>query len=254
MPVVETKHMRSRLDVIKKDILKAVRLFSCLSMLVFLSYNIYLLIKNVNSVFYLIVYSVLICSMVSLFVVDLCIREGKPLLRNKKTQLKEKKRKTKLVIKIFKYISKVILVGVAMFETFTSDDVVLSDIFNICSAVLLVAQLLFDVVMIYIIKQIDYFKLAFELDVDGSMSIIKKLFPMMTLEEKAILGSGEQLHTLHEIKMIESIKESAEEFDQKNKEKEKTLTEIIKANTVQKKSKNPFKILFDKIRNRKSNK
>ena len=141
-----------------------------------------------------------------------------------------------------------------MFETFTSDDVVLSDIFNICSAVLLVAQLLFDVVMIYIIKQIDYFKLAFELDVDGSMSIIKKLFPMMTLEEKAILGSGEQLHTLHEIKMIESIKESAEEFDQKNKEKEKTLTEIIKANTVQKKSKNPFKILFDKIRNRKSNK
>ena len=254
MPIVETKHTRSRLEVIKKDLLKAIRIFSCLSMLLFLSFNIYLLIKNVESVFYLIVYSILICSMVLLFVVDLCIKEGKPLLRNKKTQLKEKKRKAKLIIKIFKYISKVILVGVAIFETFTSDDVVLSDIFNICSAVLLVVQLLFDVVMIYIIKQIDYFRLAFELDVDGSMSIIKKFFPMMTLEEKAILESGGQLHTLNEIKMIESIKESAEEFDQKNKEKEKTLTEIIKANSVQKKSKNPFRILYEKIRNRMSDK
>ena len=246
MTIFETKHMRSRMDVIKKDIHLAVKLFGWLSMLVFLSYNIYLLVKNIKNLFYLIIYSTLVVSMILLFIIEMCIKDDKPLLRNQKTQLKEKKRKSKFIIKIFKYIAKATLVGVAIFETFTNETVELSDIFNICSAVLLIIQVLFDVVMVYVLKQIDYFRLSFELDVEGSKSIIKKLFPMMTLEEKAILESGEALHTENELKMIESIKETADEYSQKNKEKEKTLMQIIKNNTPRKRRKNPFKKWFKK--------
>ena len=108
MAIFETKHMRARLEVIKRHIRLAVFVFSCLSMLVFLSYNIYLLIKNIDKPFFLIVYSVLILSMVSLFIIDLCVKDDKPILKNQKKRLKEKKLKIKLIIKIFKYIAKII--------------------------------------------------------------------------------------------------------------------------------------------------
>lgn len=246
MAIFETKHMRSRLDVLKRHIRLAFFVFSCLSMLAFLSYNIYLLVRNVNSVFYLVIYSVLIVSMISLFVVDLCIREGKQILKNKKAQLKEKKFKTKLVIKIFKYVAKACLVGVAMFETFVDFNIDLSNVWSICSAVLLVVQILIELLMIYIVKQIDCFRLSFEMDVENSNAIVKKLFPMMNLEKEAILEQGESVYTEHELKLIEKIKTEANESSKKHCAKRQTLKQIIKDSKKKKEKKNPFKNWFKK--------
>lgn len=238
--------MRSRLDVMKKHIRLAFFVFSCLSMLAFLSYNVYLLVKNVKSVFYLVIYSVLIVSMISLFVIDLCVREGKQILKNKKAKLKEKKFKTKLVIKIFKYVAKACLVGVAMFETLTNFNVNLSNVWNICSAVLLVVQILIELLMIYIVKQIDCFRLSFEMDVESSNAIVKKLFPMMNLEKEAILEQGESIYTDHELKLIEKIKNEAKESSKKHSAKRQTLKQIIKNSKKNKEKKNPFKNWFKK--------
>ena len=244
--IFETKHMRSRLEVLKKHIRLAFFVFSCLSMLAFLSYNIYLLAENFNNLFYLIVYSVLIVTMIALFVVDLCVKEGKPILKNHKSQLKEKKFKTKLIIKIFKYMAKACLVGVAMYETLTNYNASLSNVLNICSAVLLLVQIVVELFMVYIVKQIDCFRLSFELDVENSKAFVKKFFPMMNLEKEAIIEQGESVYTEHELKLIEQIKNEAKECSKKHSEKRRTLMQIIKDSKKKKEKKNPFKNWFKK--------
>ena len=55
MALIEIKHTRSRLNVIKRDLLKATTIFSCVSMALFISYYVYLILQNLNNILYLFV-------------------------------------------------------------------------------------------------------------------------------------------------------------------------------------------------------
>lgn len=230
MSVIETKHTRSRLNVIKRDLFKAVTVFSCISMLAFLSYYIYLIIENVHNPLYLVVYSVLIVAIVSLFFVEALIREDKKLLRNEKRISTEKKRKYKFVIKVFKFVAKFVLVGVAIYETVTNFDINISNIVNICSAVLLGVQIIFEFIISKIIKQIDYLRLSVELDIEES-GIFKTILAFMVkekeLEKKAIIEQGGIVHTPMEEKMIAEIREDAKEYEVTTKTRKKKIRSLL---------------------------
>jgi len=228
MSFIETKHTRSRLNIIKKGLLKAVGIFSCLSMLAFLAYYIYLIVENIDEPFYLTIYSILIIAVISLFCIEMFIKEDRKLLRNEKRLSAEKKKKCKFIIKVFKYLAKSVLVIVAMYETVTNFDISISNAINICSAVLLIVQFVFEFIVNYVVKQIDYLRLSFELDIDESFAF-KTFFSFFIkdkkLEEQAIADQGGSVYTPLEKKMIEEIKQDAKEFE---KEKIKKKVEIRK--------------------------
>jgi len=188
MAFLETKHTLSRLDKVKKDLHKSTLILSCISMILFLAFNIYLLIANINNIFYLVIYSVLILSIFSLFLVEILIKEDNYFHRKDKKQTKEKKIKTKNIIKVFKFSAKTILVVVAIFESITNFYVSLSNIFNIFSAAILIIQITFELIINYIVKQIDYFKLSFQLDINESSAIVhffsNKFTEQQILEKK----------------------------------------------------------------------
>ena len=218
MAVLETKHTRSRLNVIKRDLQNAVAIFSYVSMLAFLVYYVYLIVKNLDNPIFLVIYSVMIVAIVGLFFTEVLIHENKKLLRNEKRRSAEKKRKYKFVIKLFKYLANFTLVGIAVSETLTNYDITLSNIINVCSAILLVVQVLFEFIVHNIIKQIDYLRLAVELDIEESgifKSILSFALKEKRMEEKAILAQGGSLHTAAEERMIAEIKTEADAFEEK---------------------------------------
>ena len=230
MSFIETKHTRSRLNVIKKGLLKAIGIFSCLSMLAFLAYYIYLIVENINEPFYLTIYSILIVAVISLFCIEIFIKEDRKLLKNERRLSAEKKKKYKFVIKAFKYLAKSILVAVAIYETVTHFDISISNVINVCSAVLLIVQFVFEYIVNYIVKQIDYLRLSFELDIDESFAFKTFLSFMVKdkkLEEQAITDQGGSVHTPLEQKMIAEIREDAKEFEAKAKNKKIEIKKMI---------------------------
>ena len=231
MAVLETKHTRSRLNVIKRDLQNAVAIFSYVSMLAFLVYYVYLIVKNLDNPLFLVIYSVMIVAIVGLFFTEVLIHENKKLLRNEKRRSAEKKRKYKFVIKLFKYLANFTLVGIAVSETLTNYDITLSNIINVCSAILLVVQVLFEFIVHNIIKQIDYLRLAVELDIEESgifKSILSFALKEKRMEEKAILAQGGSLHTAAEERMIVEIKTEADAFEEKEKARKEQIRDIFK--------------------------
>ena len=77
MSVLETKHTRSRLNVIKRDLFKSVAIFSYISMFAFLIYYIYLIVENLHNPLYIVIYSGMIVAIVALFFIEILIREYK---------------------------------------------------------------------------------------------------------------------------------------------------------------------------------
>lgn len=234
--IFETKHTLSRINIIKKDLFKFLKALSCLSMLIFSAYYVYLMLNNLNNFIYLAIYSILILAIISLFSVETFVKENKPLLKKDKKLAKEKKRTCKAIIKIFKFVAKAMLVGIAIFETLTNFEVSLSNLINICSAVFLVVQIIIELIVKYIVKQIDCFKLSIELDYQASNPMLKAIINKFTsedkkLEIKAMDMMNIDFHTEKEIKLIQEIKEEAEKFEevrQKQKaEKIEQLKEII---------------------------
>ena len=231
MAVLETKHTRSRLNVIKRDLSNAVATFSYISMFAFLAYYIYLIIENLNAPLYLVIYSVMIIAIVALFFIETFIRENKKLLRNEKRRSAEKKRKCKFIIKLFKYLANFTLVGIAITETLTNYDITVSNVINVCSAILLIIQIVFEFIVHNIIKQIDYLRLSVELDIEESgifKSILSFALKEKRMEEKAIIAQGGSLHTPAEERMIAEIKAEAEAFEEKDRTRKEQIRNLFK--------------------------
>ena len=246
MAIIETKHTGSRINKVKSDLIKTITVISCISMILFLAYYIYLMTLNLNEIIYLIAYSGLIALILLLFVVELSLKENKKLLKNEKRLVTEKKRKVKKVIKVLKFSIKAVLVGLAIYETITNFNLKISNIINICSAIILLTQILIEIIVNYIIKQIDYFRLSIELDFKDSNVLVKKvigkLMPMKELEEDVILSINGDLYSLEERKMIVNIQDEARKYEKEKREKEKMLREL---------EKQPKISFFDKILRKK---
>lgn len=238
MAVLETKHTRSRINVIKNSLLKAVTIFNYISMLAFIVYYLYLIIQNIHNPLYLIIYSLLIVTIVALFFIEILIQENKKLLRNEKRQSTEKKRKYKFFTKIFKFVANFTLIGVAMYETLTNFDITISNLINILSCILLIVQIIFEIIIHKIIKEIDYLRLSIELDIEESgifKSVLSFMFKEKKMEEKAILAQGGSIHTPTEEKMIAEIKEDAKAFEEKDKIRKDQIKNIWKSSRKKKK-------------------
>lgn len=241
MTVLETKHTASTFNKTKKDLLNAIKVIACISMLCFVTYYLYLISLNLEEPFYLAIYSSLICSIIFFFLIEFFIREDEKLLKNQKRILVEKKRKWKSIVKVLKYTAKTLLVSVAIYETSTHFDLSIPNIFNMLTSLLLLLQILFEVVVRYAVKQMDRFRLAIELDINKSPAlsrlIISKLNTTAALQNSAITALGEEQHTPYEEKLISSIQDEAEEYQTEKEKKQAALRKIIKTSKIKPKKK-----------------
>jgi len=231
MSVLETKHTRSRLNIIKRDLFRAVAIFSYISMLAFLFYYVYLIVKNFYKPLFIVIYSGMIVAIIALFLIEILMREDKKLLRHEKRQSTEKKRKYKIITKIFKFVAKFTLIGIAIFEANIISGNTVSNLINICSIILLIAQIIFEIIVIQIIKQIDYLRLSIELDIKESgifKSVLSFVLKEKKLEEKAIIAQGGSLYTAAEEKMIAEIKDAAQAYEEKDKLRKEQIKNIFK--------------------------
>ena len=76
MAFLETKHTLSRINKIRKDLIKFVIIISCISMFAFIGYYSYLVYLNRNEPFYIGIYSLLISFIIIIFCVELSLREN----------------------------------------------------------------------------------------------------------------------------------------------------------------------------------
>ena len=106
---------------------------------------------------------------------------------------------------------------------------------------MLIFQILFEFIVRYIIKQIDYFRLAIKLDANESSAPVQSIYSAINhidnLQEDAIATLGEDLYSPEEKKMIKEIQIEAIKYKYEKEEKQNALKKIIKSN---KKHKFPF--------------
>ncbi|MBQ7973497.1 MAG: hypothetical protein IJ295_00875, partial [Clostridia bacterium] len=140
-------------------------------------------------------------------------------------------RKYKFITKIFKFVAKFAIIGVAVFESITNLEVTMSNIINIGSVVFLVVQILFEIIISTIIKQIDYLRLAVQLDIEESgifKSLLSFVMKEKKMEDKAIIAQGGSVYTPTEGKMINIIKEDAKEYEAKGKIRKEQIKNLFK--------------------------
>ena len=237
MAILETKHTFSRFNKVKNDLMKTKTTISCFSMLIFLAYYVYLVSQNLENALYLAIYSGLILSVLIFFMVEIFVREQKNLLKNEKRRNTERKRRLRSVSKFFKFTAKTALVVIAIYETVNNFDFGLANIINICSAVFLVLQILFEMIVQYVIKQIDYFRLALELDFEGSSWIAKKfLDPSATkkMEKQVIKQNGEEEYSNQESRMINEIIADANDYVAQKEDKVDVLKRLMQGKSSEK--------------------
>lgn len=231
MALFNLSHTLARLNVIKKKLDKSVEILSYIAMFVFISYYVYLFIQNLDSPFYLLVYSILIFTIVSLFLVEIFIKEKEKILQNEKRQSLEKKRKFKFIIKTIKYVAKFSLISLALIETITDFDRNLSSTINVISFIFLIAQILFEFITNFVVKQIDYIKLSFKLDYENSKALqvlLRSYNKDKKSEEEAIEKLGGSIYTDLEEKMIQELKEDALEYEENVQKRREMIKKITK--------------------------
>ena len=245
MKLIELNNTFSRFNKIKKDLTKLMVVISSISMVLFALYYVYLISINFDNLVYLIIYSVLFLTIISLFIIENSLNESDSNTRKGKRIIIEKKRKYKKITKIPKYIAKFGLVGVAMFEMVGNFAFSFSNVVNILLVVLLIIQILMEVIVHYVVKYIDYIKLSIDQDLNESL-LVKVFRPKQwassKVEDLSYAINGESKYTDSEIKMINEIKEEKKEYEQQKNEEIKNTTA------------SSLKRMIDKLKTRKDSK
>lgn len=226
MKFIELNHTFSRLHKVTEDINNAINFISLISMLLFSAYYAYLIYLNIFNVIYLIIYSVLFFTIISSFIIEKCFKNSK--LKTKKQERKnlESKRTLKKIVKVLKYLSKFILLGIATYEMSINFVFGLKSLLNIFLLFLLIFQIISEIIASYVTKEVDCFKLAFELDMNESL-ITKIVQPKKFINEKiedfALSVKKINKRTPQEEKFINEIEKEKREFivDQNENKKEK---------------------------------
>ena len=159
----------STFNRIKNDLFRLMTIASFTSMVVFMMYYVYLIVLNFEEKFYLVIYSILFIAIFCLFMVEVCLKGDKPDKKKDKRLKLERKRAYKAIIKTFKYLAKATLIGVAVYEMVSKSDFGISNLVNIVLGVFLVVQILFVIIIHFVVKYIDYIRLSIDLDISESV-------------------------------------------------------------------------------------
>lgn len=241
MKPLETSHTFAALSKIGKELKKILSVINIISIVFFSVYYLLTSILNYENLLILISNIALFSVLVATVMVDFILKR-KPKDNAKQGRLKtEKKNKISLVLKIIKYTAKSITVGIAVYELISFPGFNFTNTLNVSSIVILVLQLVFEVIIYFVMKYFEYLKFAIELDADKSWVVRAAAFQHFnnkTIENIAYALHSECRYTVRELKIIEELQKEAKEYKKLkheiNKANRKAALEDIKSTILSK--------------------
>lgn len=240
MKFIKIDHTLAAIEKIKKELSILMIVISVICTTIFSFYYAYLIYKNINILPNLIAYIILFSTVIVTFVIELVLKTTKEDSRKTKRIKLERKRFISNFTKILKYLAKCITVTIAVYNSINKNELDLSIFMNFISCAVLVITLLFEFIMIFVNRYIDYIKLAVELDIDSNFILSKVIFRNETKyknkERKKYALLSESPYTLQEEKIIKMLttdaeilrKEKDEQYEIKNKNIKLEIKELSK--------------------------
>ncbi len=223
-------HSLSAFKLIKGELNKLKKILNVVVQLVFVAYCLYLIFSNLDSLAYIIIYSLIFVLTIFTFIIEpvykIDIDDNKAIKR-----LKRKERKVVLLfIKSLKYICKMSSIVVAIIEIALQGATDLSIIATIVSGIILIVQIIFDVIVLLVNRYMNILQLAIEEDIRSS----KKLQFFLKFSHKDYLdelNEDRETYTEDELAILEklaNIDKVQEEERRKKLEKTPLDEELLK--------------------------
>ncbi len=232
-------HTLSAVRIIKRELAKIKKILNIVVQVLFLVYFLYLIFSNLNSLSYVIIYSLILSVSLASILIEpvykIDTNDEKSVIRSKKKQ----KRIALLFLKSMKYICKLAAILIAVYEISTHGSSDLSILATIGSGTLLLIQIFVDSIVLLVNRYVDLLQLALEEDIRSSKLIqfalnfnhkdyvneLKEDEKTYTDEEKRIIYMLENADRLEEekqnkkkIRAIPVSKETLELFSKLKKE------------------------------------
>ncbi len=220
-------HSLNALKYIKNELNTLKKILNIVVQIVFFIYCAYLVFSNLDSLAYIIIYSLIFVSTLLTFIIEpvykVDISDSKAIKR-----LKRKERKFALLfIKSLKYLCKMASIIVAIIEIALQGATDLSIIATIVSGIILIVQIIFDVIVVLVTRYTNILQLAIEEDIRSSKTIqfflkfnhkeyldeLNEDKKTYTEDELAILSKLENLERIEEEKRKKKLQDAPLEKD-----------------------------------------
>lgn len=240
MNLIKIDHTMAAIEKIKKELSIFMIVLSVACTIIFSFYYAYLIYNNLNELPNLVAYIILFITVILSFIIELVLKAQKNDTRKNIRIKLERKRIIGIFTKTLKYLAKCLTITLALYSSINKSASDLMIIINLFSCAVLIISLLFEFIMIFINRYIDYIKLAVELDVDSNFILSKIIFRNETKyknkERKKYALLSESPYTLQEEKIIKMLitdaeilrKEKDEQYEIKNKNIKLEIKELSK--------------------------
>lgn len=231
MAFIETKHTFAAIDIIKKELSKIANVLSIILMILFSLFYVGSIIININSIFHIIAYSVLLLAVIVTFIVETALKIKNSDFRKEARIKEEKRRLAILIIKIIRYLTQFAIISVALIFSFVNNSFDSNFLIAIVTGVIWVLSIIMDIVLSTINKYVDYLKIGFKLDFDESFAtkiIFSEQYKLMKMENKKLQLEHEKKYTDQEYKIVSLLIERAEQVKSESKKEIEEKLKILK--------------------------
>lgn len=231
MAFIESKHTLAAIERIKKELSIFAVILSIGSMVIFSIYYGYLIFTNILVPVYLIAYIILFVLVIVTFVIEMILKVKRSDDRKTVRIKAERKRFISIFTKSLKYLAKTSTVVLALYGSLINNNSDLKTIMSIVSCVTLGIQLLFEFILCFVNRYIDYLKIGFELDFDSSLVtkvFLGKQLKVKKLEKKVYGLKGDSFYTEQETKIINMLVEDADKLKQEREQQLKLRIQTSK--------------------------
>lgn len=204
------KHSVSAIKIIKNDLLKIKKIINIVVQIVFFAYCLYLIFSNLDSIPYIITYSLILLISIVSIIIEPRFRTKEGDDRKEKRLKKKQRRIVGIILRGSKYLCKLVAIIVAIIEISTSAASDLSILATIGSSVLLLIQIIYDFVVLLVNKYIDILQIAIEEDIRSSKML---QFALGFANKKYVkdIKEDEKTYTEDERKILELLENDGQE-------------------------------------------
>lgn len=202
---------RSAIDMIIKSIKKVSKIVFYISQSLFAVWSIFLVIKNINSPLYLVIYAILCICTIAIFIISILFNSETNLPRKLKAIRKKKFKYSKYVIKSIMYLLKLIIIAVSIYELVTTSENLSLKFSTIFMAIILCFQVISDIVLSLVSKYVEMLSIGLQLDT----KYLNTHFLSNTLDVIAGKKSKENYFTNDEEKVAQAIEQNRIELKEK---------------------------------------
>ena len=166
---IETGNTVAAINIVRKELTKILHVVNIVVQVLVLPYYIYLIYKNWNDVFYMVVYGLMLLVSVAAFIIELILDGRLKKKEDKAKKVAEKnKRINSYVFKAIKYVVRFLILAVAIIQIATKETTAIYVVTTALSGILIVGQIVLDIFVMLALRYFEFIRLGFETDLKES--------------------------------------------------------------------------------------